>query len=354
MIKIGNPEIMRILKRGAVISPLPLALDENKQLDEQSQRALIRYYLSSGAGGIAVGVHTTQFEIRDPRYRLYERVLDFALRTIIEYAGERPHIKVAGICGGTEQACTEAEYAKKLGYDFGLLSLGAMRGRPDDSILAHCLEVSRIIPLFGFYLQPAVGGILLGSTFWERFFEIENVAAVKIAPFNRYQTLDVIRALGKSGREDTIILYTGNDDAIVTDLITPYPVYVEGVEKTIHIRGGLLGQWSVWTSKAVELLDRIRDIVDAGIPVPREILRIGAAITDANAVIFDAKHNFNGCIAGIHEVLRRQGLMRYTHCLSERQTLSPGQSDALNRLAIDYPFLADDEYIRSHLEQWLA
>jgi len=348
------------LRAGQVIPAHPLALDEHRRLDERRQRALTRYYLAAGAGGVAVGVHTTQFAIRRNDVGLYRPVLELAMSTIGEALGDtRPFVKVAGVCGHTAQALTEAEIASSLGYDVALVSLGDWRSEPEDELLMHCREIAEVIPLFGFYLQPAVGGRVLSHAFWRELAEIQNLWAVKIAPFNRYQTIDVVRAIIESGRDD-VALYTGNDDSIVADLLTPFTAVRGGAEVTRWIDGGLLGQWAVWTHAAVALLERVRCIranVDSGVGAPddasyADLLREGVALTDANAAIFDAAHAFHGCIPGIHEILRRQGLLRGTWCLDPHETLSPGQSAEIDRVLRSYPMLNDDAFVAAGLPSW--
>ena len=350
-----SDNVMRSLKKGVAIPALPLALDKDKRLDEKYQAALFQYYFHSGAGGVAVGVHTTQFEIREPEYKLFEPVLQLGADVMAKLSEKResPFIRIAGICGKTFQAVKEAEFASSLGYDIGLLSLGALREADEDELIRHCEEAAKIIPLMGFYLQPKVGGRKLSHAFWRRFFEIENVVAVKMAPFNRYMTLDVVRALALSGREKEITLYTGNDDNIVVDLLTPYRIETPAGEKLIRIRGGLLGQWSVWTEKAVEMLREIHVIIDDKQEIPQELLAKAVALTDANAAIFDAANDFAGCISGINEILRLQGLLEYSHCLSETERLSPGQAAEIQRVRREYPFLTDDDFVREHLSEWL-
>jgi dihydrodipicolinate synthase/N-acetylneuraminate lyase len=350
---------LRAIRSGCVIPAHPLALTPERRLDERHQRALTRYYVAAGAGGIAVGVHTTQFAIREAKHGLLRPVLQLAAETA-RAASPRlgptgasltaPFALVAGVCGETSQAVSEAELAASLGYDAGLLSLAAMRGAAHDEIIAHCRAVAEVIPLVGFYLQPAVGGIPLDYAFWRAFAEIPNVVAVKIAPFDRYRTIDVVRAIGASGRDD-IALYTGNDDNIVGDLVTPFPFGGGGAPR--RVVGGLLGQWAVWTRRAVELLDQARAASESD-QVPADLLRIGAALTDANAAVFDVRHAFAGCIAGIHEVLRRQGLMRGTWCLDPHEGLSPGQSEEIDRVIRCYPQLTDDDFVAAHLDSWLA
>jgi dihydrodipicolinate synthase/N-acetylneuraminate lyase len=337
---------------GQVIPAHPLALDENRRLDERHQRALTRYYVAAGAGGMAVGVHTTQFAIRE--HGLYRPVLELAAETATAAleGSPQPFVRVAGIIGDTAQAIGEAEIATTLGYHAGLLSLGAWGGASDADILAHCARVAEVIPVFGFYLQPAVGGRVLGYPFWRELAEIPNVVAIKIAPFNRYRTLDVVRAVADAERYD-IALYTGNDDAIIADLLTPIMCWVGGRTVEWRITGGLLGQWAVWTRTAVRMLDEIKRIRDDE-ALALEWLRQGAMLTDANGALFDVRHDFAGSIAGIHEVLRRQGLMRGTWCLDPREELSPGQEEEIDRVLRSYPFLTDDEFVTDHLDEWLA
>ena len=337
---------------GQVIPAHPLALDEQRRLDERQQRALTRYYVAAGAGGIAVGVHTTQFAIRS--HGLYRPVLQLAAETATAALkrAPRPFVRVAGIIGDTAQAIGEAEIAMTLGYDAGLLSLGAWAGASDEAILEHCARVAEVIPVFGFYLQPAVGGRVLEYPFWRELAEIPNLVAIKIAPFNRYRTLDVVRAVVDAERND-IALYTGNDDAIVPDLLTPISCRVGGRIVERRIVGGLLGQWAVWTQTAVRMLDDIKRTRDAE-SIDVEWLRQGAMLTDANGALFDVRHDFAGSIAGIHEVLRRQGLLRGIWCLDPREGLSRGQEDEIDRVLRSYPSLNDDEFVRENLDGWLA
>lgn len=342
------------LRSGVAIPAHPLALTAARLLDERRQRALTRYYFDAGVGGLAVGVHTTQFAIRAASHGLYRPVLELAAETVREKraASARPFVMVAGLVGGTRQAVSEAEIALEYGYDCGLLSLGALQEADRRELLDHCRAVADVIPLFGFYLQPAVGGRDLDYAFWREFAEIPNVWAVKIAPFDRYRTYEVVRGIGESGRDD-IALYTGNDDSIVHDLITGFPVSVGGNWRVRWIDGGLLGQWAVWTRRAVDLLDRIKTDRGGG-AISTDIPREGAALTDANSAIFDAPHRFAGSIAGIHEVLRRQGLLAGTWCLDPRETLSPGQAEEIDRVYRAYPFLNDDEFVAERLDSWLA
>lgn len=338
------------LLAGQVIPAHPLALTESRKLDERRQRALTRYYLASGAGGVAVAVHTTQFEIRLPQFGLLRAVLELASREVDQSLARdpRPFIKVAGIVGETEQAVAEASLARSLGYHAGLLSLGKLRQASDDALIAHCREVAEALPIIGFYLQPAVGGRPLSYRFWRMFAEIPGALAVKIAPFNRYQTLDVVRAVAESGRDD-LALYTGNDDNIVSDLLTPWRFS----GKTLHIAGGLLGHWAVWTRKAVELLAEIKSARGRSTLDPAWLAR-GAAVTDANAALFDAANHFRGCISGIHEILRRQGFLNGTWCLNPEERLSPGQAAELDRVHAAYPQMNDDAFVAENLQAWLA
>jgi dihydrodipicolinate synthase/N-acetylneuraminate lyase len=340
---------------GQVIPAHPLALTSARQLDERRQRALTRYYVEAGAGGIAVGVHTTQFAIREPHVGLYRPVLELAAETARAalVSRPRPFALIAGAIGTTANAVAEAEEAATLGYDAILLSLGAWRDAPDSAILDHCRAVAGVLPLLGFYLQPAVGGRPLGYGFWREFAEIENVWAIKIAPFDRYKTLDVVRAVAAAGRDD-IALYTGNDDSIIVDLLTQFPTETGGAVSMRRIVGGLLGQWAVWTRGAVRLLERTRSSLNAGTIDP-QWLTLAAALTDANGAIFDAANGFAGCVPGIHEILRRQRLLCGSWCIEPHETLSPGQSDEIDRVIRRYPFLGaeDDTLVREKLDDWL-
>jgi dihydrodipicolinate synthase/N-acetylneuraminate lyase len=337
-----------LLRHGTVIPAHPLALDERRNFDRESQRALARYYIDAGSGGLAVGVHSTQFAIRD--VGLYEPVLSLAMETAQGWT-DRPLVMVAGAIGRTEQAVREARIARSLGYHAVLLSLAAMRGASEDELIEHCTAVAAEMPLIGFYLQAAVGGIPLSRAFWTRFAAIENVVAVKVAPFNRYGTLDVVFGIVQAGAEDRVTLYTGNDDHIVSDLVTPFRIRAGGRESVVRFRGGLLGHWSVWTSSAVALLKQLHAAVEAG-PIPPDILALDAMVTDCNNVIFDVPHNFAGCIPGCHEVLRRQGLMRSIACLDPHETLSPGQGQEIDRLYATYPEWADDAFVARNLHRW--
>jgi hypothetical protein len=342
------------LLQGQAIPAQPLALDAARKFSERHQRAITRYYLDAGVGGLAVGVHSTQFEIREPRHGLFKPVLELAAGAIDESLKKNPRafIKIAGICGKTEQAVSEAELALSLGYQAGLLSLAAWKGEGDESILDHCRQVAKQIPLIGFYLQPSVGGRTFSYGFWRRFAEIPNLLAIKIAPFNRYQTLDVIRAVAEAGRND-IALYTGNDDSIVMDLLTPYPVQIGNRRGTRRIVGGLLGHWGVWTQKAVALFEEIKKVRQQPDLEPEWLTR-AIAVTDMNAALFDPAHGFAGCIPGILEVLRRQGLTPTNLCLNPEEKLSPGQAEELTRVCRAYPDLTDDDFIAANRDRWLS
>lgn len=341
---------MLVLRQGTVIPAHPLALDAARRFDPRRQRALTRYYLDAGTGGLAVGVHTTQFAIREAG--LYEEVLGLAAQTAADWT-DRPLAMVAGLAGGTAQAVSEALTASKLGYHAGLLSLAAMKGKDADALIEHCAAVAETIPLVGFYLQPAVGGLHLDAAFWTRFAAIPNVVAIKVAPFNRYRTLDVMRGVAEAGAENRIALYTGNDDHIVLDLVTPFTVMREGKPVTLRFVGGLLGHWSVWTKSAIGIYRRCRAAAAEG-AVPAELLALDSRVTDCNAAFFDVANDFRGCIAGCHEVLRRQGLLEGTWCLDPEEGLSPGQSAEIDRVLAQHADLSDDAFVAENLERWLG
>jgi dihydrodipicolinate synthase/N-acetylneuraminate lyase len=347
-----HPDVHERLHRGVVIPAHPLALNAERNLDEQRQAALTRYYLDAGAGGVAVGVHTTQFEIRQAG--LYEEVLTIAAETARSM--DLPHrpIMVGGVVGPTEQAVSEAEIAARLGYDLALVSLGGLRDWSDEELVAHIARVSEVIPVFGFYLQPSVGGRLLGYNFWRQVSDIEGVKAIKMAPFNRYQTQDVVRAVVESSRRDDIALYTGNDDNILPDLLTTFRFVVDGTPVEKRIVGGLLGHWAAWTRSAVEQLEACHRAVEAkdGEAISR-LMTLGVAVTDSNSAFFDPQHSFKGSIAGIHEVLRRQGLLEGIWCINPEETLSPGQMEEIDRVYASYPELNDDAFVRDGLPRWL-
>ncbi len=347
-------EALIILQKGVVIPALPLVLNKNRKLDEHRQRALMRYYLDAGAGGVAVGVHTTQFEIRLPQFNMYKPVLEIAREEFdrFEAKNKKPVLRIAGVIGKTKQAVAEAELALQTGYHAVLLSLAAFSDASNMEILEHCRAVAEVIPVIGFYLQPAVGGRKLDVDFWREFARIKNVVAIKMAPFNRYQTLDVVRGVAESGRAEEIALYTGNDDNILVDLLSEYRFEVKGRTVKKRIVGGLLGHWAVWTGKAVELLEKVQKNQLPG--NVQEVLALANQITDCNAAFFDVANNFKGCITGIHEVLRRQGLLEGIWTLNENETLSPGQKEEIDRVFAAYPHLNDDDFVKENLHRWLA
>ncbi|MXX15161.1 MAG: dihydrodipicolinate synthase family protein [Gemmatimonadetes bacterium] len=344
-------DVEAALKKGQVIPAHPLALTAERKLDARRQQALSRYYIATGAGGLAVGVHTTQFEIRDPKWDLYRPVLELTA-CVMDADAPADFIRVAGIVGNTRQAVAEAEVARDCGYEVGLVSLRAFANAGVDAMVAHCRAIADVIPVMGFYLQPAVGGCVLPFDFWRRFAEIESVVGIKIAPFNRYQTLDVIRGVVAAGRVEDIALYTGNDDNIVMDLLTSHRFVCDGACVDVRIVGGLLGHWAVWTKKAVEILRACHEIakLDA---VPQEMLTRAIEVTDCNAALFDVANDFHGCIAGVHEVLRRQGLLEGVWCLNPEEGLSPGQMEEIDRVYAAYPHLNDDDFVAEHLDAWL-
>ena len=339
------------LKKGTVIPATPLALKDDRSFNENGLRLLMRYYLNSGVGGIATAVHTTQFEIRRPEINLYKPVLKTVVEEIARFEEENDIVivRVAGVCGNTEQAVREAKLAKDYGYDAVLLSPGGLSSLSEDDLLSRTEAVAAVMPVIGFYLQPSVGGRIFTYSYWERLCAIPNVVAIKCASFNRYQTLDVIRAVGLSKQD--IALYTGNDDNIVVDLLTQYEIDRNGTPVKVGFRGGLLGHWSVWTKTVVSMFDRIMAEKE-NTTVPAELLTLAAAVTDANSALFDTAHSFKGCIAGIHEVLRRQGLMENILCLNPDETLSPGQAEEIDRVYRAYPFLNDDAFVQAHLSEW--
>jgi dihydrodipicolinate synthase/N-acetylneuraminate lyase len=345
-----EPGVRRLIAQGTVIPAHPLALDKSRALDKVHQRALTRYYIDAEAGGLAVGVHTTQFAIRE--VGLYRPVLELAAETAAAWT-TKPLALVAGLAGPTAQAVTEARTALAIGYHAGLLSLAAMKSASEDEIIAHCATIAREIPLVGFYLQPAVGGVILSSDFWRRFAAIDNVVAIKMAPFNRYRTLDVLRGVAAAGALDRVTLYTGNDDHILLDLVLPFDLRDQGVTTRVHIRGGLLGHWSVWTASAVKQFERCRAARNQG-AVTDDLLALDARVTDCNSAFFDVANNFQGCIAGCHEVLRRQGLLEGIWCLDPAEGLSPGQAREIDRVSREHADLGDDAFVAAHLSRWLA
>lgn len=347
-------DVLEVVHRGTVIPASPLALDARRRFDEHRQRVLMRYYCDAGAGGVAVGMHFTQFEIRRPGIDLFEPVLRTCAQEIDAQAGrlKRPIIKIAGINGRTPDAIKQAETARELGYDFAIVSLAAFGDALDQELIHHMRQVAGVMPTFGFYLLTGVGGIRLDYPFWRELVEIDNLHGIKIAPFNRYGTLDVARALAESGRAESIALYTGNDDSIIYDLLTPLRFNVGGETRTVRIRGGLLGQWACWTKSAVALLERCHQLAERDC-VPTEMLTLSAELTDANGAIFDAAHTYAGSIVGIHEILRRQGLLENTCTLNREEALSPGQAAEIDRVCGAYPHLTDDAFVQENLDRWL-
>ncbi len=352
-----NSDIINRLRTGCVIPAHPLALRSDNKIDEQHQKALTRYYLACGAGGLAVGVHTTQFAIHNPKVGLYLPVLELASETArecIETTNCDEPIMIAGIIGETGQAVKEAELARDLGYHLGLLSLTALRGRSINKLTDHARQVAKVIPIMGFYLQEAISEMVLGVEFWRKFVEIEGVLSIKIAPFNRYQTLEVLEAVAHSGRANEIALYTGNDDNIIFDLLTQHDFKIEGRTLSLQIVGGLLGQWACWTKRAVEYLTDIKKIRETKLPVPQEMLTLASQLTFANKAIFDAENNFAGCIPGILYVLKRQGLVEEVRTLDDNECLSPGQSEKIDNITNNYPELADDDFVKENHDIWLS
>ena len=343
-------EVRRLIADGTVIPAHPLALDAERKLDVRHQRALSRYYIDAGAGGLAVGVHTTQFAIRD--VGLYRPVLELAAETAANWT-KRPLAMVAGLAGATQQAIAEAQTARGIGYHAGLLSLAAMKSASEDEIITHCADVAREIPLVGFYLQPAVGGVILSANFWRRFADIDNVIAIKIAPFNRYRTLDVLRGVAAAGALDRIALYTGNDDHILLDLTLPFDLRDRGVTTRAYFKGGLLGHWSVWTAAAIKQFEMCKDARGKD-TLSADLLALDARVTDCNGAFFDVANNFHGCIAGCHEILRRQGLMQGLWCLDPAEGLSPRQMQEIDRVCREHADLSDDDFVAEHLQKWLA
>lgn len=345
----ANRNALEILKKGTVIPATPLALDENRKFDEAQQRLLTRYYLEAGAGGVATAVHTTQFEIRDKEHNLFETILKTVVEEIEKYENEtgKTIVRICGVCGKEEQAVSEAELAKKYGYDAVLLSPGGLKDLTEEEMLDRTRAVAKIMPVIGFYLQPSVGGRVFSYSYWEQLCEINNVVAIKSAPFNRYLTLDVVRACALSSRADEITLYTGNDDNIVCDLLCEYSFTKNGKTVKKRFMGGLLGHWCVWTKKVVDMFPSLQ-----GAKATPELLTLAAEITDANAVVFDTAHNFAGCIPGVHEILRRQGLLKGIWCLNPEEVLSEGQAEEINRIYEMYPHLNDDEFVKEFLERY--
>lgn len=346
-----HEKALKILKEGTMIPAIPLVLDSSRQFDTLKQQRLVRYYLEAGVGGVAAAVHTTQFEIRDPRYQLLAPVLQTVVSEIDRYEkmSGKTLVRIAGVCGESSQACSEAELAKQLGYDAVLLSPGGLNHLSEEEMLERTRQVASIMPVIGFYLQNSVGGRRFSFEYWKQLSDIPNVVAIKSAPFNRYQTLDLVRGCASSVRRNEVALYTGNDDNIITDLLTPYTFQIGGETVTKRFAGGLLGHWSVWTHNAVEIFNKLKQYRDSD-TIPVSFLTLAAQVTDANGAFFDVNHEFKGCIAGIHEVLRRQGLMEHICCLNPDETLSAGQKEEIDRVYQMYPHLNDDAFTRDYLE----
>ena len=350
-----DSHIIDKLRAGCVIPAHPLALQADNKIDDHRQKALTRYYLAAGASGLAVGVHTTQFAIHDPKIGLYRPALELAGETVrqsVESGNCSQPVMIAGIVGDTKQAVREAQSAHDLGYHLGLLSLTALREKSTDALIDHARQVAQIMPVMGFYLQTAISQMVLPTEFWKRFVEIPNVLAIKISPFNRYQTLDVLEAVAYSGRSDEIALYTGNDDNIIIDLLTQYEFNVNGKPTTIQIVGGLLGQWACWTKRAVEHFTHIKEIREAKMQLPREMLTLASQLTWANRAIFDADNHFTGCIPGISYVLKRQGLLEEIRTLDPDERLSDGQAAQIDAVIRDYPHLTDDDFVEENIYKW--
>lgn len=348
-----HEKALELLHAGTVIPAIPLVLNEQRHFDEAGQRTLIRYYLHAGVGGVAVAVHTTQFEIRRPEYGLFEPVLRIAAEEFDRFEKEtgKAIVRVAGVCGPSEQAVKEARLAAKFGYDAVLLSPGGLAALTESELVSRTADVAAVLPVIGFYLQTACGGRRLSFDYWRAVADTPNVAALKCAPFSRYQTLDLVRGCAFSERREQVALYTGNDDNIVADLLTTYSFPVNGHEVKLRFAGGLLGHWSLWAHSVVPLYEKIRVCRDSG-AIPAELMTLAAQITDCNGAFFDPAHGYAGCIPGVHEVLRRQGLMKGDWCLDPELVLSPGQSEEIDRVYRMYPALNDDAFVREHIAEW--
>lgn len=348
-----HEKALEILHAGTVIPAIPLVLDKQRKFDEASQRTLIRYYLAAGVGGIATAVHTTQFEIRKPEYGLFEPVLRITAEEIERFERDtgKTIVRIAGVCGPSEQAVKEARLAASLGYDAALLSPGGLESLSEREMIARTADVAAIIPVIGFYLQMACGGRRLSFDYWKAVADTPNVVALKCAPFNRYQSIDLVRGCVFSKRRDKVALYTGNDDNIVADLLTTFSFPVDGHKVKVRFAGGLLGHWSLWVHSVVPLYEKIKACREKE-EIPADLLTTAAQITDCNGAFFDAAHQFAGCIPGVHEVLRRQGLMKGDWCLDPSIVLSPGQKEEIDRVYRMYPNLNDDAFVRENLEKW--
>lgn len=344
-------EAAATLSRGAVIPAHPLALTSARTLDERRQRALTRYYLDAGAGGVAVGVHTTQFEIRDEEHGLFEPVLALAAEEL-DARADPSVVRVAGVAGPIAQAVREAELARTLGYDAVLVSPRVPEA-DSAALLERARAVGEVLPVIGFYLQEAIGGPVLDRGFWREFAGIPSVVAVKAAPFDRYRTLELVRGVAESGRADEVALYTGNDDAIVADLLAEYHVDTPDGPRVLRFVGGLLGQWAVGTRAAVGMLAAAHRAASGDRNAYRELGAVAADMVDVNQAVFDPGNAFHGVIAGVHETLRQQGLLEGTWCLDPAEGLSPGQAEEIARVRGAYPHLHDDAFIAAHRDEWL-
>ncbi len=341
------------LAKGVAIPALPLALNSKREFNEKRQRVLMRYYLDAGVGGVAVAVHATQFEIRDSEIGLFEPVLKIAIEEIEKYekATSKVIVRIGGVLGKTDQAISEATLQKSLGYDAVLLAMSGLEDYTEDEIIERTRKIAEIIPVIGFYLQKRAGGRIFSYNFWEKFVEIKNVVAIKTAPFNRYYTLDVVRAVATSSRADEIALYSGNDDSIVIDLVSEYEFKMDGKTYKKSYVGGLLGHWAVWTNSAVKMFEKLKEIKKLDC-LPKDILVLANEVTDMNAVLFDTANDFSGSTPGVHEVLRRQGILEGTWCLNEKRALSPGQSEEIDRMYKMYPHLTDDAFVKENIDKW--
>lgn len=348
-----HTKALEILHNGTVIPAIPLVLNEDRKFNEKGQRTLIRYYLHCGVGGLAIGVHTTQFEIRKPEIGLFEPLLRLAAEEIdaFEKNTGKTIVRIAGACGPVAQASVESKIAKGLGYDAVLLSPGGLNHLSEKQMIERTEHVAAIMPVIGFYLQIAVGGRRFSSEYWKAVADIDNVVAFKAAPFDRYMTLDLVRGCAFSDRSDKVALYTGNDDNIVIDLLTKYEFNINGKLVRKQFVGGLLGHWSVWTHNVVDMFELIKSHKDNP-TIPSYLLTLASQVTDCNGAFFDVNNNFKGCIAGVHEVLRRQGLMDGIWCLNPDETLSKGQMEEIDRVYRTYTHLNDDEFIRKNIADW--
>lgn len=341
-----------LLAEGLVIPAHPLALTAERRLDERRQRALTRYYLAAGAGGIAIAVHTTQFEIHEPERGLLEPVLALTA-DVLDREADRDLARIAGVVGPTAQAVAEAELAAGLGYDAVLLS-PRLAGATEDLLIERARAVGEVLPVIGFYLQEAIGGPVLSRAFWRRFADLPAVVAVKAAPFDRYRTIELVRGVGESDRASDVALYTGNDDAIIADLTAVHRVQTASGVRELRFRGGLLGQWAVGTRAATGVLDLAARARTGDGAAALELADLAADLTDLNAAVFDPGNGFAGVIAGVHEVLRQQGLLEGIWCLDPEETLSPGQAAEIERVRVAYPRLSDDAFIAEHRDAWLS